>query len=250
MIMRRVDLGAIKKALIISPHFDDEILGCGGLIQRILARGGEVKIIYLSDAAGRAETRWLKKKWCVDEFDSQEINKERKQESIGAARILGLKEKDLFFLDFPEDRLLREYRSEIIAILKKTFSAEEPQLVLTCHQREGNLHHCFCFRVTKQAWKGLKIRLWQYPVHLRRRNPLLRKWGKRVYPQPYGFKRNSYLLPPKTLLSSKWFSLELTKQERQLKERAIFFFKSQLRIPILRKFMLSFIRKNEIFEED
>jgi LmbE family N-acetylglucosaminyl deacetylase len=37
-----------KKLLIISPHPDDEVLGCGGLISKIKARGGKVYVLFLT----------------------------------------------------------------------------------------------------------------------------------------------------------------------------------------------------------
>src|SRR5947199_322617 len=37
-----------KKLLIISPHPDDEVLGCGGLISKIKAGGGKVYVLFLT----------------------------------------------------------------------------------------------------------------------------------------------------------------------------------------------------------
>jgi len=37
-----------KKLLIISPHPDDEVLGCGGLISKIKANGGKVYVLFLT----------------------------------------------------------------------------------------------------------------------------------------------------------------------------------------------------------
>ncbi len=37
-----------KKILIIAPHPDDEVIGCGGLIQRAKREGGQVYVLYLT----------------------------------------------------------------------------------------------------------------------------------------------------------------------------------------------------------
>ena len=37
-----------QKLLIIAPHPDDEVIGCGGLIQKIKAEGGKVFILFLT----------------------------------------------------------------------------------------------------------------------------------------------------------------------------------------------------------
>ncbi|MGE7435180.1 MULTISPECIES: PIG-L deacetylase family protein [Actinomycetes] len=34
--------------LVLSPHADDEVLGCGGLLSSVSAAGGEVHVVYLS----------------------------------------------------------------------------------------------------------------------------------------------------------------------------------------------------------
>lgn len=37
-----------KKTLVIAPHPDDEVFGCGGLIHRIKAAGGEVHVLFMT----------------------------------------------------------------------------------------------------------------------------------------------------------------------------------------------------------
>lgn len=57
------DWGGVR-ALVIAPHADDEVIGCGGLISRIKRAGGQVHVLYLSvdglteySAAGGSSTR-------------------------------------------------------------------------------------------------------------------------------------------------------------------------------------------------
>ncbi|HWO07376.1 MAG TPA: PIG-L family deacetylase [Candidatus Paceibacterota bacterium] len=40
-----------KRLLVVAPHPDDEIFGCGGLIQRVKAEGGKVYVLYLTVGA-------------------------------------------------------------------------------------------------------------------------------------------------------------------------------------------------------
>ncbi len=44
-----------RRALVLAPHYDDEILGCGGLLSCLLAAGSEVRVLFLSDSAGGVE---------------------------------------------------------------------------------------------------------------------------------------------------------------------------------------------------
>ncbi|WP_040781604.1 PIG-L deacetylase family protein [Nocardia pneumoniae] len=38
----------VQRVLIIAPHPDDEVLGCGGLISRVKREGGEVHVLYVT----------------------------------------------------------------------------------------------------------------------------------------------------------------------------------------------------------
>lgn len=42
------DLAALRRVLIISPHADDEVLACGGLMARLADQGVAVKVLYLA----------------------------------------------------------------------------------------------------------------------------------------------------------------------------------------------------------
>ncbi|MBI3921645.1 MAG: PIG-L family deacetylase [Armatimonadetes bacterium] len=68
-----------------------------------------------------------------------------------------------------------------------------------------------------------------------------------VYPAPKGLRELYPMAPPYDLLDcdTLWLKFELTEGEIKRKERAVLQYKSQL--PLLRKYMLSFVRKNELF---
>ncbi len=40
------------RLLVVSPHPDDETLGAGGLIQRVLHAGGAVKVVFMTSGDG------------------------------------------------------------------------------------------------------------------------------------------------------------------------------------------------------
>ena len=42
-------------ALVLAPHYDDEVLGCGGLVAQLAAAGATVRVLFLSDSAGGDE---------------------------------------------------------------------------------------------------------------------------------------------------------------------------------------------------
>jgi LmbE family N-acetylglucosaminyl deacetylase len=95
------------RILVISPHTDDESLGCGGSIARWVEEGHEVECLALSTGrAGKGAT--------VDEFEA-------------ALRKLGVKEWHYRF--FPSCRF-HEYRQDIIDYFFEGF-VEFYDLVLT-----------------------------------------------------------------------------------------------------------------------
>ncbi len=44
-----------RRVLVLAPHFDDELLGCGGLLIQLAAGGAEVRVLFLSDGSGGEE---------------------------------------------------------------------------------------------------------------------------------------------------------------------------------------------------
>ena len=47
------ELPRAASALVVAPHYDDEVLGCGGLLAQLTAAGAAVRVLFLSDGCGR-----------------------------------------------------------------------------------------------------------------------------------------------------------------------------------------------------
>ena len=41
-----------ERVLIAAPHYDDEVLGCGGLAAPLAASGAVVRVLFLTDGSG------------------------------------------------------------------------------------------------------------------------------------------------------------------------------------------------------
>ncbi|ADO45948.1 LmbE family protein [Hydrogenobacter thermophilus TK-6] len=90
--------------VVIAPHFDDEVIGCGGTIYQHTAKGDEVHLYVLTDGSKL--------------YEKTDTNK-RKEECLSAARLLGI--STVNFLDFKEGELanhLDELKSALGGILK------------------------------------------------------------------------------------------------------------------------------------
>ncbi len=67
-------------ALVLAPHYDDEVLGCGGLIAGLAAAGAVVRVLFLTDGSGGAE----------DVADRDAYGRRRREESARVCEILGI----------------------------------------------------------------------------------------------------------------------------------------------------------------
>lgn len=67
------------------------------------------------------------------------------------------------------------------------------------------------------------------------------------YPRPLGLRPEKGLLPPKSLEEPRdhWFRVDLSQSQTMTKWEAVRYYHSQ--IPLMRKFMESFVRRNELF---
>lgn len=52
---REIEIGQGERLLVVAPHPDDETLGAGGLIQRVLERGGRVHVVLMTAGDGYRE---------------------------------------------------------------------------------------------------------------------------------------------------------------------------------------------------
>ncbi len=84
-----------KYTFVIAPHPDDEILCCGRTLREKIEAGKNIKIIFFTQ--GEALSKNIE--------HSKNYGKIRVLESVKAAKKLGLKDEDLFFLDFPDGYL-------------------------------------------------------------------------------------------------------------------------------------------------
>lgn len=86
--------------LVLAPHPDDESLGCGGLIARVVAEGRAPLVVVLTDGAGSHPGS--------AEFPPARLAALREAETLEAVRALGLGAERVVFLREPDTRAPRE----------------------------------------------------------------------------------------------------------------------------------------------
>jgi len=208
-----------KSAVVFSPHFDDEILGCGGTIIKKKRAGADVKIVFMTDGS-KSHSHLIAE---------DKLKAIRKSESLTVSSSLGLAENDVFFLDFEETKL-SENTSFAVNKVMDILSSQQPDEVFIPYHRDPplwSLDHLATNRLVMSALQEnvKKASVYEYPIWI---------W----YHQPF---LSALMSGPKTFfvsLKSRYVSgLDLLKDFRcsvyigdvlQLKRGALNRYKSQM----------------------
>ncbi|MEM2261978.1 MAG: PIG-L family deacetylase [Ignisphaera sp.] len=115
-----LDFNKIRRVLIVSPHPDDEVLGCGGTIKELNNMGKEVEVLFLTHG---------------EKFVDPE---RRKAEAIRVKEELGYEKAE--FWDFPDGEL-KQYKKEIKNRLKSYILSRELDLVFSTAPYDFHIDH-------------------------------------------------------------------------------------------------------------
>ena len=125
-----------KKVLIISPHADDEILGCGGFISKYSKKNYLISVLILTNA----------NKGAPEIYHAEEIKKIRKEAKI-ANKLIGTKK--LFFEDLPALNLNNYPLYKITSILDRYINTINPEIVLIPSPNDIHDDHKVIFKASK-----------------------------------------------------------------------------------------------------
>ncbi len=144
--------------LVVSPHADDETLGCGGLLSLKCARGEPVAVVYLTDSAGSPEA------------GGHAAHAERRRlEALAALATLGVSTTQAHFLNAPDGRLNRlepAERARLVNALSEQIGALRPAEILVPYWGGGSSEHDAAVLVARDALKnsGVPAIVWEYPI--------------------------------------------------------------------------------------
>jgi LmbE family N-acetylglucosaminyl deacetylase len=139
--------------LVIAPHPDDEVIGCGGAIRLRVERGERVSVVFLTSGELGLKQLSREKAWKIRETEARK-----------AARILGLTE--LHFLRQP-DWMLGNHAKAAATALKDLLVKAKPDVVYLPHPNDGHPDHQATLPILKGALRlcrGLKPKLLAYEV--------------------------------------------------------------------------------------
>jgi LmbE family N-acetylglucosaminyl deacetylase len=141
------------RIVILAPHMDDEVLGCGGTLYKHALKGAEVTVVYMTD--GTSGDKALKYLAGEERKRRQaELAEERKKEAHLAMETLGI--KDAIFLDAPDGRL--NSTDKIRKQLKQILGSIRPDLVYLPFFLEENPDHRATSLVLLDATQGTSFK--------------------------------------------------------------------------------------------
>ena len=260
------------RILVLAPHPDDEVIGCGGIIQKALAQKLAVRVVFFTYGDNNEWSFTVYRKHPVIEPTAvQAMGLIRHDEAVRADKILGLNSNQLVFLGYPDfgtlniwnqywgksppfESMLTRVREvhyanafrpgapykgeEIVRDLTTVLRDFKPTKIFLAHAGDYNHDHRALYLFTRVAlWnieKEMKPAVFPYLVHFPQ------------WPQPRGYKPAELLTPPilyKT--SAAWASSSLTPMEVAIKHAAIQTHKTQYNYAA--NYLLSFVRANELF---
>jgi LmbE family N-acetylglucosaminyl deacetylase len=118
-----------KRALILSPHPDDETMGCGGTIALYGAKGTEIHVVVVSDGA---------KIYPEGTPEAVDIVQARKRETLDAAKTLGV--AHVHFLDFPDGEL-QLHKADIAAKIRELIIRFSPDIIFVPSPLDAHEDH-------------------------------------------------------------------------------------------------------------
>lgn len=126
----------MEKVLVLAPHPDDELIGCGGSLTRHVRQGDQVGVVYLtSGESGSLQS------------SSQELALRREAEAREAATLLGI--TDLTFLRFPDGYL--EFNQRTLDAMVTVIRAKQPDRIYLPHSLEAVPDHQLTHRLVMEG---------------------------------------------------------------------------------------------------
>jgi LmbE family N-acetylglucosaminyl deacetylase len=267
-----LDLAAGDRILVLAPHPDDEVLGCGGVIQRALALGIPLRVVFFTYGDNNELAFLLhKKRPVILPSAVRAMGEVRGREALAAADLLGVPRTNLVFLGYPDFGTLRiwyyHWRPEkpYLSMLTRTDQVRypdalrpgalhlgdsiledietllrdfRPSRIFLPHPSDTNPDHAALYLYTRVAQWNLA------PAP----EPVLHSFLVHFpgWPVPRGYHPDESLHPPVRLASQPgWLAFALTPDARARKEQALRAHATQFAYSS--DYLRSFVRANELF---
>ncbi len=167
------------RILLFAPHPDDESLAAGGLLQRALRSGAQIRVIFGSDGDNNPwPQRLIEKKLMIKPEDRARWGARRREEALSALAHLGLPEDCAQFLGFPDQgitRFLLDNEEAPLAALCASIDNWQPTMIVMPSASDHHPDHNAFFVLLRLALarlgsRGHAIERLTYLVHSKGRH--------------------------------------------------------------------------------
>ena len=136
-----------KKILIVAAHPDDEILGCGGTIARMVKEGCKAYTLILGEGVtSRDEKRDVEKR--------KDALERLKKQARKAGEIIGIDET--FIYNFPDNRFDTVPLLEIVKVIEKVKEKIKPSIIFTHYHNDLNIDHQITYKAAITATRPVE----------------------------------------------------------------------------------------------
>lgn len=272
-------LTADDRILVFAPHCDDEALSSSGVIMKAVKMGIPVRVVLLTNGDNNYFSTDIEFKTLYPSAKQFiKAGESRQKESIRAMRMLGLSNKDLVFLGFPDRGIKslytrnwfadKPYKSKgtrgrfapykliyepgvsysgenLLRNIREVIKDFSPTIVVAPDIDDNHPDHKYGAKFILMAMEN------EYTDIPAADRPRIVSYiiHYYYYPFPRGLHQDWPLLPPVSRTFHKRYQkLLLSTDEIEIKKDVVMTYKTQLKVPELKGLMKSFVRSNEIFE--
>jgi len=137
-------------ALVLAPHFDDEVLGCGGLLAQLAASGAAVRVLFLTDGGGGVEAV------AQHGINRDAYRTRRREEAVRAVAALGAAGLDVLNVLAIPDGALDRHLDAAVEGIRRAILTQRPELLLVPSPLEITTDHRAAFAAVHRLLAPLR----------------------------------------------------------------------------------------------
>ncbi len=166
---------------ILAPHPDDESLGTGGLIQKAVAAGAEVKVLFITDGDNNPwPQRYVEKRWFINAPERARWGARRRQEAQRALQLLSNGQATSEFLGLPDAGILALWNAGLPGprpACEKLLREWKPTVVVMPSALDRHPDHVATHAYALDAIRSTQLhcQAYSYLIHLPWSQKLLRR---------------------------------------------------------------------------
>jgi N-acetylglucosamine malate deacetylase 1 len=134
------------KILVVAAHPDDEVLGCGGTMARLVQEGHEVHIAIMGEGITSRHSQ-------PQEADPEQLSRLHRQAHSAASKI---KAKEIVLCRLPDNRLDTVALLDVVKLIEDLVDKLKPEVVYTHHPGDLNIDHGVVHRAVLTATRPMR----------------------------------------------------------------------------------------------